>query len=84
MPGRSKLVKWFGIPLFTGLLGFLSFLIQALLPKTSEVRFGGFTTAGGGEIGSVLFTQYLFPFEALSILILVAILGAVVLGRKEI
>ncbi len=30
-----------------------------------------------------LFQQYLFPFEATSILILIAILGALVLARKE-
>ena len=30
-----------------------------------------------------LFQQYLFPFEATSILILIAILGALVLARKD-
>jgi len=33
-------------------------------------------------IGELLFTKYLFPFELTSILLLVAILGAVVLARK--
>jgi NADH-quinone oxidoreductase subunit J len=31
-----------------------------------------------------LFTEYLLPFEVLSVLILIAILGAIVLARKEI
>jgi NADH:ubiquinone oxidoreductase subunit 6 (subunit J) len=31
-----------------------------------------------------LFTDYLLPFEVISVLILIAILGAVVLARKEI
>ena len=35
------------------------------------------------EISQVLFTKLLLPFEVTSILILVAILGAVVLARKE-
>ena len=35
------------------------------------------------EISQVLFTRLLLPFEVTSILILVAILGAVVLARKE-
>ena len=35
------------------------------------------------EIGIVLFTEYAFAFEVTSILILVAMLGAVVLARKE-
>ena len=36
------------------------------------------------EISTVLFTKLLLPFEVTSILILVAILGAVVLARKEL
>ena len=35
------------------------------------------------ELSEMLFRQYLFPFEATSILILIAILGALVLARKE-
>jgi NADH-quinone oxidoreductase subunit J len=35
------------------------------------------------EISSALFTKLLLPFEVTSVLILVAILGAVVLARKE-
>ena len=34
-------------------------------------------------IGEVLFTQYLFPFEIVSILLVVAIVGAVVLSKKR-
>ena len=36
------------------------------------------------EISHSLFTTLLLPFEVTSILILVAILGAVVLARKEL
>ena len=35
------------------------------------------------RIGQVLFTDYAFAFEATSVLILVAMVGAVVLARKE-
>ena len=35
------------------------------------------------ELGRILFTDYMFAFEATSILILVAMVGAVVLARKE-
>ena len=34
-------------------------------------------------IGRSLFTDYAFPFEVTSILILVAMVGAVVLARRE-
>ena len=35
------------------------------------------------EVGRVLFTEYMFAFEATSILILVAMVGAIVLARRE-
>ena len=34
-------------------------------------------------IGQVLFTDYRFAFEATSVLILVALVGAIVMARKE-
>ncbi|HET8550243.1 MAG TPA: NADH-quinone oxidoreductase subunit J [Bryobacteraceae bacterium] len=82
--GRSRLVKWLGIPIFAAFVGVLSFIIQSFLPKSAEVKFGTFTAAGGAEVGRSLFTTYLLPFEVTSILILIAIVGAVVLARKEI
>jgi len=38
---------------------------------------------GTGELGSLLFTQYLLPFEIVSVLLLVAMVGAVLLSKKE-
>ncbi len=35
-------------------------------------------------VGNVLFTQYLLPFEATSLLLLVAIVGAVVVAKERI
>jgi NADH-quinone oxidoreductase subunit J len=58
----------------------------------SERKALGYTNVGGylnhvtsniSEISTILFTKLLLPFEVTSILILVAILGAVVLARKE-
>lgn len=34
-------------------------------------------------IGELLFTRYLFPFEAASVLIMVAIVGAVMMGKRR-
>ena len=36
------------------------------------------------EIGKMLYMQYLFPFEIASLLLLVAIIGAVVMAKKKI
>src|SRR3954454_14450273 len=82
--GRASLAKWIGIPLFAAFIALIAFLIQSRLPQTQGVTFGSFTTATALEIGRSLFTQYLLPFELTSVLILIAIFGAVVLARKEI
>jgi NADH-quinone oxidoreductase subunit J len=35
------------------------------------------------NLGKVLFTEYLLPFELASVLFLVAMVGAVMLGKRE-
>jgi len=82
--GRSQAARFLGVPLLVILLGLLSFVIQNLLPPTETVKFGQFTEGSPGDVGRVLFTRYLLPFEVTSVLILVAILGAIVLARKEL
>ena len=46
--------------------------------------FGAFQGGTAADVGRKLFTTYLLPFEVTSILILIAIVGAIVLARKEI
>ena len=65
-------------------LGLISVVIQAMLPKTEGVVFGACQGGTALNIGRKLFTVYLLPFEVTSVLILIAILGAMVLARKEI
>ncbi len=81
---KSPMVKWFGIPLFAVFIGVISFIVQGMLPKSAPVVFGTFTQGGPLEVGRALFTAYLLPFEVTSILILIALIGAIVLARKEI
>ncbi len=82
--GRSLLAQMLGIPGFFALLVLLAYTVLRLFPNAPEVKFGAFTGGGAKEIGRALFTQYLLPFEVTSVLILIAILGAIVLARKEI
>jgi NADH-quinone oxidoreductase subunit J len=84
---RSGKASWtaplLGIP---ALLAFLAFAVYFLLRGFShagQVKFGDFTGGSAKEIGTALFTTYLLPFEVTSVLILIAIVGAVVLARKE-
>jgi NADH-quinone oxidoreductase subunit J len=61
-------------------------LVWALM-RTPGLRGGvGAQTAGisdVGELGRVLFTDYMFAFEVTSILILASMVGAVILARKQ-
>jgi len=82
--GRSFMVQLLGVPLLIALLGLLAFFVQRFFPRGTMVHFGGFTGGTAQAVGRALFTTYLLPFEVTSLLILIAILGAVVLARKEI
>jgi NADH-quinone oxidoreductase subunit J len=81
---KTSSAKYFGIPLFVAFLGLVAFIVQAKLPPVEGVQFGKFTGGLPANIGEKLFTSYLLPFEVTSVLILIAILGAIVLARKEI
>jgi NADH-quinone oxidoreductase subunit J len=81
--GRSLMAQLLGVPLLVALLGLLAYFVERLYPQGASVHFGGFTHGTPLDIGRALFTTYLLPFEVTSLLILIAILGAVVLARKE-
>jgi NADH-quinone oxidoreductase subunit J len=83
-PTRKVLVTWISLPLLFTFIALAAMLIGAQVPRTETVTFGGFAGGTTLSVGRALFTQYLLPFEITSILILIAILGAVVLARKEI
>ena len=91
--GKSWFAQIAGLPLLLAFVALLGFLVRSVLPPMRAVEFGSWLVAKAGEslpagsaeeIGTLLFTKYLLPFEVISILILIAILGAVVLARKEI
>jgi NADH-quinone oxidoreductase subunit J len=81
---RRLWVRYAGLPMLACFVGIAFYLIQRVLPPTAGVRFGAFTHGNAAEIGLKLFEDYLLPFEVTSILILVALIGAIVLARKEI
>ena len=81
---RRLWVKFAGIPLLAIFIGIVAFVIQRMLPVTEGVKFGAMTHGNPQELGRALFNVYVLPFEVTSVLILIAILGAVVLASKEI
>ena len=81
--GISLSSKILGIPSVLGFGGILSFLLLRQFGGAMPVVFGNYSGGTVQNIGRALFTSYLLPFEVTSVLILIAIIGAVVLARKE-
>jgi NADH-quinone oxidoreductase subunit J len=82
----SRAAYTVGIPGAAAIFCLLSFVFLSERDALGSVNIGGSLSNAAdniSELSSVLFTKLLLPFEVTSILILVAILGAVVLARKE-
>ena len=78
----SKLAGSAGIPLAIALTGFLA---AAVARSQDAVRassqFGA--TASTKDLSTMLFRDFVYPFELTSFLILIAIMGALVLAQRE-
>ena len=75
-----------GFPGAVAIFCLLSFVFLSERHALGSSNIGGYlnhVTSNIAEISTLLFTKLLLPFEVTSVLILVAILGAVVLARKE-
>jgi NADH-quinone oxidoreductase subunit J len=71
-----------GFPGVAALVGLLTYIFLSVRGPLGNARLGDelVTTA---DLSKVLFRDLLLPFEVTSVLILIAILGAVALARKE-
>ena len=70
-----------GIIVIVPIASFLIKIVKSLPGSKTTIVGGGF--GGVKEVGLVLFQDWLFPFEIISILLLVALIGAVVLAGKR-
>jgi NADH-quinone oxidoreductase subunit J len=73
---------------YLGVLGAIA-LASVLASAIARVADGGMRTVDATfgtvkAVGAVLFTEYLLPFEATSLVLLVAIVGAVVVAKERI
>ena len=59
-------------------------LLWALTRRTESGAFAGAAVSSVRSIGRLLFTEYAFAFEVTSVLILVAMVGAVVLAKRDL
>ncbi len=80
--GTSKMAYFVGAPGVAALVGLLTYVFLSETTALGGSRLGDsiVTTA---DLSRVLFRDLLLPFEVTSVLILIAILGAVALARKE-
>jgi NADH-quinone oxidoreductase subunit J len=82
----SRIAKPMGLPLaFFLLLLTALWLLRSPIGATIANGVGAPSNEGVSTraLSLSLFQQYLFPFEATSILILIALLGALILARKD-
>lgn len=81
---KSRLARWLGAPLLVAFL--VEFLIVIWKPFSLAKAPTPSMPVGAAAVGETLFKlgQYVLPFEVTSILILVALLGAVVLAKKQL
>jgi NADH-quinone oxidoreductase subunit J len=66
--------------------GLFLVLLAVMLRSTLFAGAGPGTPVAGGvaTIGRVLFTDYLFPFEVTSVLLLVALVGVIALAKRRV
>jgi len=79
----SKIAKFAGWPLALVLMLWIGHWLAHAQAGAAIGTGSAVEPASTPGLSTQLFRQYLFPFEATSILILIALLGALVLARKE-
>jgi NADH-quinone oxidoreductase subunit J len=79
----SRVAYVFGLPGVV-LIGVLTAWVLITRDPASESVMVGQLYGSGASIGRLLFKPFLLPFEITSVLVLIAIMGAVVLARRDI
>jgi len=81
---QRRKVKFFGLAaglVSVGtLVGIFVKSLASIRPNTAEPTLEGETFA----LGKLLFTQYTLPFEIVSVLLLVAMVGVILLSKKKL
>jgi len=84
---RHRLQKVLGVFLGIILLALIGMIFNSVLLEGSKGKFPPEKVAALGNtevVARLLFTDYLLPFEITSVLLLVAIIGAIVLAKRQI
>jgi NADH-quinone oxidoreductase subunit J len=76
----SRLARMAGVPLA---VAFLAEVAYSIARATAHLGSAPPQSVSTRDLSSLLFRDYVFPFELTSFLILIALLGALVLARRE-
>ncbi|MFL5753304.1 MAG: NADH-quinone oxidoreductase subunit J [Bacteroidia bacterium] len=81
-----KSIFWKSAAVIAGGLMLVTFVGALRGAETIVMPMGGYNTQVGllKNLGKVLFSEFLFPFEISSVLLLAAMVGAVMIGKKDI
>jgi NADH-quinone oxidoreductase subunit J len=84
----SRIALWIGVPGVVVLAGSVAWLLVHSAGALGGVSLSSSASASASfgdtrQIAHLLFRDFLLPFEITSLLILIAIMGAVVLGKRE-
>lgn len=77
---RKTVAYLLGFAFVTQIAVFILTRSGELTTELSEKSIESGTVQG---VGKVLFTEYLYPFEMISLLLIVAVIGALILGKKR-
>ena len=79
----SRVARLLGFPAVVVLAGLVGWTLLARNPHPVPVELSGRFIGSPAAIAQLLFRDFLLPFEVTSLLILIAIMGAVVLARPD-
>jgi len=86
---KQKYLKWLAAPLFLALLAEVMAVVRYVnltpqpLPSANNVSDPRTVLGTVENVAYGMFTDYVIPFEAASVLILMAIVGSMLLARRE-
>jgi NADH-quinone oxidoreductase subunit J len=78
----SRIAVYFGTPAVAALVGMVLYVLLQSSNIDFQVQLGGWVKPTK-DVAMLLFRDFLLPFEVTSVLVLIAIMGAVVLARRE-
>jgi NADH-quinone oxidoreductase subunit J len=81
---RKKVIQYVGALGAVGLTAVLASAVADAGEQMGDMARVDGTFGTVKAVGQVLFTEFLLPFEATSLLLLVAIVGAVVVAKERI